>query len=77
MVILGDISSRDEGQEGDERDPQPSTKQKDRSHSKTKKSRRERRHGAQEGETAASTIPPAISKHPEEEMEPQSQVQNT
>ncbi|MEQ2288839.1 Methyl-CpG-binding protein 2, partial [Ameca splendens] len=66
MVRLpGHISSREEGQEREEGDPQPSARQRDRSHSKTKKPRRERRHGDQGAETAVSTTPPAASKQPQ------------
>uniref|UniRef100_A0A087X8S6 Methyl-CpG-binding protein 2 n=1 Tax=Poecilia formosa TaxID=48698 RepID=A0A087X8S6_POEFO len=65
------IFPREAGQEGEEGDPQPSTRQRDRSHSKTKKPRRERRHGDQGPESAASTTPSAVSE------QPQSQVQDT
>ncbi|XP_054879894.1 methyl-CpG-binding protein 2-like [Poeciliopsis prolifica] len=63
-----------EGQEGEEGDPQPSARQRDRSHSKTKKPRRERRHGDQGAECAASTTPSAVSEQPQGGVEPQSQV---
>uniref|UniRef100_A0A3B5MLL4 Methyl-CpG-binding protein 2 n=1 Tax=Xiphophorus couchianus TaxID=32473 RepID=A0A3B5MLL4_9TELE len=50
-LTQGHIFPREEGQEGEEGDPQPSTRQRDRSHSKTKKPRRERRHGDQGAES--------------------------
>ncbi|TMS00984.1 Methyl-CpG-binding protein 2, partial [Larimichthys crocea] len=50
----------EEGQEGEEGpvDPRPPTRERDRSHSKTKKARRERRHADQGAETTASDTPP-------------------
>ncbi|XP_014831696.1 PREDICTED: mediator of DNA damage checkpoint protein 1-like isoform X2 [Poecilia mexicana] len=56
------------GQEGEEGDPQTSTRQRDRSHSKTKKPRRERRHGDQGPESAASTTPSAVSEQPQSQV---------
>ncbi|PWA19992.1 hypothetical protein CCH79_00019921 [Gambusia affinis] len=73
-LALSEGTDPEERQEGEEGDPQPSTRQRDRSHSKTKKPRRERRHGDQGAESAASTTPSAVSEQPQVGVEPQSQV---
>lgn len=65
---------REEGQESEEGpvNPPPPARERDRSHSKTKKARRERRHADQGAETTASDTPPTSVL--QAEAEPQTQV---
>lgn len=64
---------REEGQEGEEEpvDPQPPARERARSHSKTKKARRERRHADRGAETTASAT---AALQPQTGVESQSQV---
>lgn len=79
VMLTGMISSvlhREEGQEGEEGpvDPQPPTRERDRSHSKTKKARRERRHADRGGETTSAAKPPTAGLQPQMGAEAQTQV---
>lgn len=55
---------REEGLEGEEEpvNPQPPVRERERSHGKTKKGRRERRHADHGEEATASATPPATSE---------------
>lgn len=74
--VMSSLFHREEGQEGEEGpvDPQPPARERDRSHSKTKKVRRERRHADRGAETTASATPPTATLQPRTGAESQTEV---
>ncbi|KAI3357948.1 hypothetical protein L3Q82_016325 [Scortum barcoo] len=78
VMLTGMMSlfHREEGQEGEEGpvDPQPPTRERDRSHSKTKKVRRDRRQADRGAETATSARPPTPVLQPRTGAESQTEV---
>lgn len=74
--MMSSLFHREEGQEGEEEpvEPQPPTRERDRSHSKTKKVRRERRHADRGTETTASAMPPTAVLQPRTGAESQTEV---
>ncbi len=74
--MMSSLFHREEGQEGEEGpvDPQPPARERDRSHSKTKKVRRERRHADRGAETTASATPPTAVLDPRTGAESQTEV---
>lgn len=73
---MSSLFHREEGQEGEEGpiNPRPPARERDRSHSKTKKIRRERRHTDRGAETTAMTMPPTATLQPQTGAEQQTQV---